>query len=40
MFTLIAAIEGQAIITAIMGLIVFGLIAWLLYFLIDYVSVP
>lgn len=40
MMTLLAAIQGSDLLVGIISLIVVGLIAWLLYFLIDYVAVP
>lgn len=37
---LLAVINGADLVTALVGLIVFGLIAWLLFWLIEYCSLP
>jgi uncharacterized membrane protein len=40
MNTLLAAIQGTDIITSVLGMIVLGVIAWLLFWLIDYCALP
>lgn len=40
MMTLLAAIEGGAVIQAIILLVCLGLVFWLLYWLVDYVAMP
>lgn len=37
---LLAAIQGTDIITSVLGIIVLGVIAWLLFWLIDYCKLP